>query len=243
MGLAQAGQTGPGVEERPTAPSGPAFRGMPPAESLSADLSVTIYERFQQFQGQLEVLTGRIEQLEYELRQEKEQSRVRYLDIDARLNALQQASRSTVGVVGGSADSTAGSAAQSAAGSDDEKAAYARATGLVREKKYDEAIKAFDAQIKDFPRGELTPLAMYWLGEMWLVASAPDAPKAGRYFYRVFNEFPKTGRAGAAMYRYALIQCQDDVSKGRVLLNKVILQYPDTTEAKQAQAALKQQCQ
>lgn len=236
-GTVWGGQAGPAVEDRPAPTSGAASRASS-AEGPSTDLSVTVFERFGQFQSQLETLTGRIEQLEHELRQAREQARVRYVDMDARLNALQQNAKPGDADTGGSAD-----VALAQPGVDDEKAAYDRATGLVRASKFDDAIKAFDAQLKDFPRGELAPLAMYWLGEMWLVASTPDEPKSARYFYRVFNEYPKSSRAGAAMYKYAVIQCQSDAPKGRVLLNKVILQHAGTLEAKQAQAALKQQCQ
>ncbi len=236
-GLVQGGQVGPAVEDRPALASGAVSRASS-ATAPSADLSVTVFERFGQFQLQLETLTGRIEQLEHELQQAREQARVRYVDVDARLNALQQSALSGGADAGSSAD-----VAPPQPAVDDEKLAYDRATGLVRANKFDDAIKAFDAQLKDFPRGELAPLAMYWLGEMWLVASAPDESKSARYFYRVFNEYPKSSRAGAAMYKYAVIQCQSDAPKGRVLLNKVILQHAGTLEAKQAQAALKQQCQ
>lgn len=232
-GQAWAGQEAPGVEERPA--GRPAATGTAPAAAGAADVSVAVFEQFQQFQSQVEVLTGRVEQLEFELRQAREQERARYVDLDARLKALEQSARQRPAESAAAAD-------PAPAGADDEKALFDRGLAQVREKKYDAAINAFEVQLKQFPRGELAPTAMYWLGEMWLAASTPDAAKAGRYFYRVYNEFPKSPRAGTAMYRHGLLQCQDDVPKGRVTLNKVVIQYAGSPDAKLAENALKQQC-
>lgn len=231
-GQGWAGQTGPGVEERP-AVNATTAGALPGAGS--SDLSVTVFEQFQQFQAQIEALTGRVEQMEHELRQARDQERARYVDTDARLKALEQAAKQRP------ADAVVPADTVPAVG-DDEKVLFDRALVLVREKKYDDAIGTLEQQLRQFPRGELAPAAMYWLGEMWLAASNPDAPKAGRYFYRVYNEFPKSARASAAMYRHGLLQCQDDAPKGRVTLNKVIIQYAGTPDAKLAENALKQQC-
>ncbi|MFZ5723139.1 MAG: YbgF trimerization domain-containing protein [Pseudomonadota bacterium] len=226
-----AGQAGPGVEERPAVTAARAAADAP-------DISIAVFEQLQQFQSQVEALTGRIEQLEHALTQAREQEKARYLDTDARLKQLEQA-KPAAAVPAATAEPPAATPAATAGS--DEKTLFEQARALVREKKYDAAIDAFGEQLKQFPRGELVPSAMYWLGEMWLVASAPDAPKAGRYFYRVYNEFPKSSWAGTAMYRHGLLQCQgEEASKGRVTLSKVLIQYPGSQDAKLADAALKQ---
>lgn len=230
-----AGVAGPVVEERSAAPVSVPVT----AASPEGDAAVIVYEQLQQFQQQIEALTGRIEQLEHALSQATEQQRTQYIDLDGRLQSLQQAPAQPA------ADPVAstGSAEGSREGEGEERAAYEHAQSLVRDRKFDDAIKGFEQQLKQYPRGELAPQAMYWLGELWLAASAPDAPKAGRYFYRVYNEYPKHARASAAMYRHGLIQCQaGDVAKGRVTLNRVIVQHAGSPDAKLADAALKQQC-
>ena len=209
------------------------------AASPEGDAAVVVYEQLQQFQQQIELLTGRIEQLEHALSQAAEQQRTQYVDLDSRLQALRQAPGQTA----------AGPAVVPAAaegireGLDDEQAIYDHAQSLVRDRRFDDAIKGFERQLKQYPRGELAPQAMYWLGELWLAASTPDASKAGRYFHRVYNEYPKHARASAAMYRHGLIQCQaGDVARGRVTLNRVIVQHAGSPDAKLADAALRQQC-
>ena len=227
----------PGVEERNAGNAG--------AVAPSTDQSIAVFEQFQQFQSEIETLTGRVEQLEHALGQARDQDRARYLDLDARIKALELAAQKPAAEAGAATVPAAAAAAGTAlpAATDDEKALFDRALALVREKKYDAAIDQFEQQLKLFPRGELAPTAMYWLGEMWLVASVPDAPKAGRYFYRVYNEYPKSTRASAAMYRHGLLQCQgDELAKGRVTLNKVIIQYSASQDAKLAEMALQQQC-
>lgn len=226
-----AGASGPVVEERSAAP------GFVPAAAASpeGDAAVVVYEQLQQFQAQIEMLTGRIEQLEHSLARATEQQRTQYVDLDTRIQALQQAPSTSATVV-----QTAPAGSEDAG---DEQALYEHAQSSVRDRKFDDAIKGFEQQLKQYPRGELAPQAMYWLGELWLAASAPDAPKAGRYFHRVYNEYPKHARASAAMYRHGLILCQGgDVAKGRVTLNRVIVQHAGSPDAKLAEAALKQQC-
>lgn len=228
---AQAGEAGPGIEERPAVTAAS-------SSAASQDLSITVFEQLQQYQSQIETLTGRIEELEHALSQAREQEKARYLDTDARLKQLEQAPKAAAPVAAAAAP-----VADAPAAGDDEKVLFDRARALVREKKFDDAIAAFGDQVKQYPNGELFPSALYWLGEMWLVASTPDAPKAGRYFYRVYNEFPKNSWAPAAMYRHGQLQCQgEDVRKGRLTLARVMSQYSSAPEAKKAETALKQ-CQ
>jgi len=231
----------PGVEERSA--------GNAPAAS-SPDVAVIVYEQFQQFQAQIEALTGRVEQLEHELKQQREQEKARYVDVDARIGKLEK-SVEEAGKVAAARTAARPSDEQPAepatadatTAAEDEQALFDRGLVLVREKKFDDAISAFEQQLKRFPRGELTPTAMYWLGEMWRVASKPDLPKAGRYFYRVYNEYPKHNRASAAMYLHGLITCQDDPARARAILGKVIAQHPASKDAALAENALKNQCQ
>lgn len=217
-----------------------------PASSVAAasaregDAAVVVFEQLQQVQLQMEALTGRIEQLEHELRRATEQQRAQYLDLDGRIISLSQ----RAGPAEPEADQAGTTASTPASPEvDPEQMAYEKAQSLVRERRLDEAIKAFEQQLKQHPRGELVPQAMYWLGELWLAATTRDAPRAGRYFFRVYNEYPKHPRASSAMYRHGLVQCEtDETAKGRATLNRVIVQYPGTPDAKLAEAALRQQC-
>lgn len=229
----------PGVEERSAGSGAPAASG---------DIAVIVFEQFQQFRAQVEALTGRVEQLEYDLKQAREQEKARYVDLDSRAGKLEKAAEEAAKAAEEAAkkplvaDESAAVADTGPSSADDEQVLFDRGLALVKEKKFDDAIAAFEQQLKRFPRGELTPTAMYWLGEMWRVASRPDLPKAGRYFYRVYNEYPKSSRASAAMYLHGLLTCQDDLAKARVILNKVLIQHPGTKDAELADNALKNQC-
>lgn len=240
--LAGAVQAAPGVEERTA--------GNPQASATTPDVAVIVFEQFQQFQAQIEMLTGRVEQLEHELKQAREQEKARYVDVDGRISKLEKsvddlAKAATAKAAEKLPSDKPGETvaiAENKDSVDDEQAMFDRGLVLVREKKFDEAIGAFEQQLKRYPRGELTPTAMYWLGEMWRVASTPDLPKAGRYFYRVYNEYPKHNRASAAMYLHGLMTCQEDPAKGRVILGKVLAQHAGSKDAALAESALKNQC-
>lgn len=232
----------PGVEERSA--------GAASVSASATDQSVVVFEKLQQFQSQIEVLTGRLEEVEHKLRQAREQDRARYSDLDARTVTLEKALAEVTAKLAKNAEAAAAvpvtavtPSADAAVAGEDEQALFDRALALVREQKYDAAITAFEQQIKRFPRGELTPTTMYWLGEMWQAVATPDIPKAGRYFFRVYNEYPKSSRASAALYKHGMIQCLgDEIAKGRVTLSRVLTQYPASAEAKLAESALKQQC-
>lgn len=241
-GLAQAAGL-PVIEERAATQRAPVAVVAPasPAVASGSDAAVAVFEQLQQYQAQIEALTGRVEELEHQLKQARDQQRAQYVDLDGRVNALQQAKAVAAEPVG-AVPAVPVVVVPPAAG--DEKGLYESAQALVREKKFDDAIKVFEQQLKQYPRGELTPQAMYWLGELWLAVPVADAPKAGRYFYRVYNEYPKHARASASMYKHGLIQCQAaEVAKGRLTLNRLIVSHAGTPEAKLAEAALKQQCQ
>lgn len=232
-----AGTAAPVVEDRSSLPQRPVAAS---SGSAGADSAVVVFEQLQQFQAQVEALTGRVEQLEHELAQLREQQKTQYVDVDRRLSALAAQPAAAAAVPPG-LDPAPATPTNVADGG--EQGLYDQAQGFVRERRLEDAIRAFTHQLRQFPRGELAPQAMYWLGELWLAAPTPDVPLAGRYFYRVYNEYPKHARAPAAMYRHGLVQCQlGETAKGRVTLNRVIVQHAGSADAKMAEAALREQC-
>lgn len=230
VGTAAAGVSGPDIEERAAAT--PATL----ASAAASDAAIAVFEQIEQLQSQIDALNGRVEELEHALEQSRREQKARYLDVDARLGALEQA---------GAAPVLPPDAAVPAAGPEDEKTQYERSRDLVvKERRFTEAITGFERQLADYPKGEYAPLALYWLGEVWLAVEKPDAAKARRYFERVVAEFPKNSKVPASLYKTGLLQCQaGEQAQGRVTLNKVIVQSPGTPEAKLAATALKQSCQ
>ncbi|GIS97490.1 MAG: hypothetical protein CM1200mP24_07740 [Gammaproteobacteria bacterium] len=55
------------------------------------------------------------------------------------------------------------------AGPKTEEQSYRSAFELIREKRFDDAVTALNSFIVDYPNGQFTPNAFYWLGEVYLV--------------------------------------------------------------------------
>lgn len=211
-----------------------------PADDNGSDASTAMFEQLQSMRSLIEGLTGRIEELENAQHQAREEQKARYLDLDARINALGQPAAGAAAAAGAPAASTPAAATP---GGNAERDEYEAAKQLVLDSRYTEAIKAFERYLKNYPRGEYMAHALYWLGEMWLVVDKPDPALAQRYFARVPNEFPRSDKASAATYKIGLLQCQGgDKAKGRVTLSRLKVQYGSSPEARLVDDALAQYC-
>lgn len=128
-------------------------------------------------------------------------------------------------------------AAVSAANADKERAAYQQAFDQLRELRYEQAITAFRAFLKDYPDGRYGHIAQYWIGE---------ANYAQRNFkqavadYRVLlQRYPKSPKLAEAMLKIGYSQYElGDKAEARTILTELARTYPNTTEAGQANAFL-----
>lgn len=201
---------------------------------------------------ELQQLRGQVEQLTYSLERLKLDQKERYLDLDHRVMSLSAAS-----VVTNSAQPTS---TLSQAGNDDnvtptvsfevalepsvitaqtygpeaEKADYKAAFTLIRERQYDASIEALLAFINNYPQGELLGNAYYWLGEVYMVQG--DASLAAISFEYVISEFPEHRKIPDALYKAGVAyQNLGDMAKANELLNRVLLEYTDSSAARLAQ--------
>jgi tol-pal system protein YbgF len=114
------------------------------------------------------------------------------------------------------------------------KAAYKAAFTLIRERQYDESIVALLAFVKDFPQGSLVGNAHYWLGEVYMVQV--DASLAALSFEHVIGEFPQHRKIPDALYKAGVAyQNLGNIDKANQMLQRVLLEYPDSSAARLAQ--------
>jgi tol-pal system protein YbgF len=66
---------------------------------------------------------------------------------------------------------------------------YENAYGLLKDQRYDEAEKAFQAFLDKYPDDNLASNARYWLGETFYVRK--DYERAARIFAEVYQKYPK----------------------------------------------------
>lgn len=119
----------------------------------------------------------------------------------------------------------------------DEQISYLAAYELVKNKRFDDAIRAMQNFTQKYPKGGYTANAEYWLGELYLVKK--EYPKAIEHFDIVLRQFPSSSKSAASMlkagYAYA---AKGDKEEAKKRFQQVVRTYPNTDTAKLANSKL-----
>lgn len=222
--------TGPlAIEDR----SAPQAQDAAPAQASDEGLML-ILQQLQQYEQEIAELRGQLEQVLYEMDQMKQAERERYLDLDTRINALAS---------GANAPAPAGDeqpvASSEAVDPEADRAAYMAAREKLLSSDFAAAGAALERYLADFPKGQFRPYAHFWLGEVYRGQSKPDKPAAMAQFRRVIEDFPDSTKVPSALYKLAVLEAESgDKARAKVTLNKVILQFPEASEAALARSML-----
>lgn len=191
----------------------------PPEAVSSSNLSELFYQ-VQLLQQEVMKLNGQVEDQAHEIRQLKQQSLERYVDIDRRLSNGGGSSSET-GSTGGT--SKPPTAAQEVAGEGD---AYRAAYSLVRSQKFPAAVSAFKQFLLDFPAGRYAPNAHYWLGELYLVITPQDLESSRQSFVMLLEQYPGNSKEADALYKLGKVYFQKgNADQAREYLDRVINEY------------------
>jgi len=231
------------VPARPMAVAGQLPSAAPPP--LDNGSTAGLFNQVQQLQQEVMRLNGVVEQLTHELRQLREQSLERYLDIDRRLAGGSGAGASAASSPRSSmptASATGASAADSAAGGDasvaeqpGEGEAYRAAYALVRGQEFDAAVNAFDSFLRRFPDGRYAPNAHYWLGELYLVIDPPDPEASRQAFTLLLDQYPRNAKVPDALYKLGRVHfIKGNNDRAREFLRRVMREYPESSAARLA---------
>jgi len=119
----------------------------------------------------------------------------------------------------------------------DEKNRYTAAYLSFKSGRYDESAAALLSIISDYPHGEYTDQAYYWLGENYEAQKKTDMAIAA--YRMVVNRFPDSAKDAAALLRLGRIyQRQHRPEKMRRAFQLLLKRHPDSPEAKEIQASL-----
>ena len=117
--------------------------------------------------------------------------------------------------------------------------AYADAYALFKDGKYAKARQQFHAFRESFPRNEYSDNAQYWIGETFYFEKSYE--KAILEYQKVIQDYPKGNKVPNALLKQALSFIKlDDTASAKLLLQRVIKDYPGTTPAKIARSRLKE---
>jgi tol-pal system protein YbgF len=220
--------------------------------------------RIEQLQQDLQELRGELEVQAHTLKDMQRRQREQYLDIDRRLQQLENPS------VGGPPLATGGAAnthppmttapvqvpplapppAEKPASAKPptapvpgsieqigEQAEYDTALAVLREGRYAEAAQTFKKFLADHPGSTYADNANYWLGEAYYVIRNFD--KALRAFQNLVNTFPQSAKVPGSRLKIAYIHYEKkDWPAARKALSDIVSDYPDTTVSRQANERL-----
>ena len=115
-----------------------------------------------------------------------------------------------------------------------ERGTYDSAYDMMQRQQYAAAAEVFQRLIDEYPNGQYTPNAYYWLGELHRKNGDPEA--ARQSFALVVNFYPDHHKVPDALYKLGVVYTQLN-EPGRALeyLDQVIREYPDTTAASLAE--------
>jgi tol-pal system protein YbgF len=118
-----------------------------------------------------------------------------------------------------------------------ERDAYRDAFELLKQRKYPQAVEAFNDLLHRYPQGQFTDNARYWLAETYYVQR--NYPAALAEFDRLVQLTPASPKVPGAMLKIGYIQYEQGAfEQARAALQQVVSKYPNSTEARLARSRL-----
>lgn len=211
------------------------------AYSSKPSSTTTLYEilgRLEQLQAEVQQLRGSIEEQAYSITELKKRQNTIYSDLDQRLQVLESTSQHSSSSIAQPTSPTMAAPSTVERShepiklglAEGEKERYQQAYNKLKDGHYSSAITEFNALIKDYPNGNYSDNAQYWLGEAYKVNREISSSKDA--FNKVINNYPNSSKVRDALLKLGYIEFdQGNRGKARDYLTKITVEYPGTTAA------------
>ncbi|MBE0506797.1 MAG: tol-pal system protein YbgF [Marinospirillum sp.] len=215
-----------------------------------AVINAEIIMQMEQLQHELQTLRNKVEQQENSLTRMQEDQRNRYLDLDQRaqehsrrLNALEEVRPATTipnpatPAAVSPASETRAPATPAATISQSDRDAYNKAYELVPERRFEEAITAFQGFIRQYPESRLVGNAYYWIGEIYMAQNRTQ--DAEKMFDAVVRRYSDSFKIADSKYKLGLIYARyGDEAKARETMIGIVRDHPREPAADLARSYL-----
>jgi tol-pal system protein YbgF len=214
--------------------------------------SATTRAQIDEIREEMRVLTGRIEELEHSMRQQRPVNETSDKPIEDRLARLEEAGNqnsqrlSRIEQVLKLEPMVAGSKPESrikpeapAAKAPSETELYNKAKQAFDQGNMAAARKGFEDLILNFPNSQNADNAQFWIGETFFREKQYE--KAILEYQKVIEKYPKGNKVPAALLKqgYAFQSLGDKVNS-RLIFEELVRKHPNTSEAKAASDKLKE---
>lgn len=196
--------------------------------------------QLQSLQREVSDLRGEMELLNHNQSEIKKQQKDLYLDLDQRIQDLDQRLNSGTAAVAAPvvpppvADADATSAQEALS----EQEGYQSAFAVLKAKKYEEAIEAFQIYLITYPASDYADNAQYWMAEAYYVLK--DYQSAISHFNKVINAYPDSRKVPDAYLKLGFSFYElKDWQNARQALDTVVTKYATSTAARLAERRLK----
>lgn len=221
-----------------------------PQQATGGDRRLSeLFYQIQVLQQEVQELRGLVEEQSYQLNRLARDQKEQYIDLDRRVAGLTTGAAAGVSSVtstgqastpsyGGTPAATTGAvAALPASGPGgpggsgaSEREAYQNAFDLMKGRKFDESIAAFNGLIVNYPNGQYTPNAFYWLGELHLAQQ--DTEQARQAFMQVVNLYPDHPKVPDTLYKLGVAYHRlGDNTRAMEYFSQVQSRYPQSSAA------------
>jgi tol-pal system protein YbgF len=196
---------------------------------------MTLIKRLEATERDLQALRNDIETLQYDVEQSGGRQRELYLDLDQRLQTIEQTNIPNAGLSvleGGSLNP-----GQLPVPGGTDRANYQAAFELLKQGRYDQAAIALQQFMIAFPASNLSDNAQYWLAETHYVTQ--KYKKALPEFQMVLDRYPDSRKIPDALLKIGY--CNYELKRydaSREALSAVVASYPETTAARLASQRL-----
>ena len=218
-------QTSPQQSQRPISAAPSRTR---PATGGSGQLSDLFYQ-LQVLQQELQDLRGQVEEQSHLISRMQRDQKEQYLDLDRRVSAMSENSPAP----GPRASPVTTPPPATAGGGQPltERDAYTAAFEAMRARDFEASMQGFQTLIQNYPNGQYTANAYYWIGELYLVANA-DAEQARQSFMQVINLYPDHQKTPDAMYKLGVVYHNlGDVDTALDYLARTQREFPNSSAA------------
>ena len=187
-----------------------------------------LFRQMQIMQQEIQELRGVVEEQDHQIKRLQRDQKQQYLDLDRRVVALSSGKPAPAPAAAPTDSPTSG---PRPGGNVSERDAYRLAFDGMRAQQFDESLSAFQGLIENYPNGQYTPNAFYWMGEIFLVGKQ-NPELARQSFMQVVNLYPDHQKAPDAMYKLGVVynSLGDDTSAKR-FLDQVQREHPNSSAA------------
>ncbi|MFK7795591.1 MAG: tol-pal system protein YbgF [Gammaproteobacteria bacterium] len=227
------------------------------ASSANKESLIGLQQKMKSMQSELQELRGENESLRNELEQLQKQQRESFMAIDKRLQKPQvmepktdngtQAQSSDISNSGVQAETVMAKpkvmerkpivVPSDTEDSDETIDAYRNAFLLLKQRRHDESITAFEDFLSDYPKSKYSANAQYWLAEANYVTKRYD--RALVEFNKVIDRYPTSSKLPDARLKIGFTQYElGKFEESRVTLMRLRAQFPNSTVAGLAQERL-----